>query len=147
MTFSNFDRRMFQKARIEAEKSDYSRFRVGCVMAYKKHVIGSGRNSYKSNPMQKSYNRKYRHFNNTNGEYIHDAVHAEIACLCSVGKSLRNQIDWSKVKVYVYRICPGKKLGYGNARPCDACMNALHDLNIKHIYYTDDVGFNYLELQ
>lgn len=146
MKFKNFDLRMFEKAHIEAERSEYDRFRVGCVIAYKKHIIGSGRNGNKSNPMQKEYNRKYRHFNNTNGEYIHDAVHAEIAAIQSIPYTVGIEVDWSKVYIYVYRICPGKSNGYGNAKPCAACMAAIRELGIKNVYYTDDDGFSYLRL-
>lgn len=147
MKFSNFDKRMFEKARAEAERSEYDRFRVGCVIAYKKHIIGAGRNGNKSNPMQKEYNRKYRNFNNIDGGYIHDAIHAEISAIQSIPYTVGIEVDWSKVSVYVYRICPGKPNGYGLARPCCACMNAIKDLGIKHIYYTDNAGFGYLELQ
>ena len=63
MKFSKFDERMFHAAHIEAEKSEYKRFHVGCVITYKHTIIGRGHNSNKSHPMQKEYNQ-YRNFNN-----------------------------------------------------------------------------------
>lgn len=146
MKFTNFEKRMFLAACAEAEKSDYDRFHIGCVITYKNKIIGAGHNSNKSHPMQRKYNRRYRKFNCTKGQYIHDAVHAEIAAINSISYTTGIQVDFSKAKVFVYRICNGKELGYGNARPCAACMNAIRELGIKNVYYTDDDGLNYLEL-
>lgn len=147
MSISSFDRAMFRQAYIEASKSTFNRFRVGCVIAYKKHIIGRGHNSDKTNPMQKEYNIRYRHFNNGDGSAVKHSVHAEISAIQSVSYIVGKDIDWSQTKVYVYRICPGKRLGYGCARPCIACENALRDLGVKHIFYTDNCGLSYTELQ
>lgn len=147
MKFNKFETRMFHQAHIEAEKSDYNRFKVGCVVTYKHTVIGRGCNAKKSHPLQKEYNRKYRKFNNEKGQCIIDSVHAEISALTSIPYTTGIEIDWSKVKVFVYRICPGKKRGYGNAKPCAACMNAIRDLGIRNVYYSDENGFNYLYLE
>lgn len=146
MKFSKFDLRMFNAAHVEAEKSDYERFHVGCVITYKKKIIGRGHNSNKSSPLQAEYN-KYRNFNNTEGCFIRHSIHAEIHAISSVAYATGIEVEWSKASVYVYRICPGKELGYGDAKPCPACMNALKDLGIKNIYYTDDDGYNYLHLE
>lgn len=146
MNFSKFDIRMFNEARMEAESSEFKRFHTGAVIAYKKHIIGRGKNGDKSHPMQKEYNRKYRTFNNVGGNYINDSIHAEIAAISSIPYTVGIDIDWSKVRVYVYRISRGTKLGYGLAKPCSACMNALKDLGIKNIYYTDSDGYSYLQL-
>lgn len=146
MSISNFDRRMFHYAHMEALKSDHKRFNVGCVIAYKHKIIGSGHNSNRSDPLQKKYNRRYRTFNYVGGTYIHDSLHAEVSALKSVPYVVGKEVDWSKVKIYVYRICPGKRLGYGNARPCPACMNAIRDHGITSVYFTDDEGYSYIEL-
>jgi len=144
--FTNFDKRMFQAACAEAEKSDYERFHIGCIITYKNKIIGAGHNSNKSHPMQRKYNRRYRKFNCTEGQYIHDSVHAEIAAINSISYATGIQVDWSRVKVFVYRICNGKEFGYGNAKPCPACTQAIRDLGIKSVYFTDDDGYAYLEL-
>lgn len=146
MKFSKFEERMFHQAHIEAEMSDYKRFHIGCVITYKKHIIGRGHNSNKSHPMQKEYNRQFRDFNVAKGNYIHDALHAEIAAINSIPYTIGIDVDWSKVKVFVYRICKGKSFGYGNAKPCPACLNAIKELGIRNIYYTDDDGYAYLQL-
>lgn len=146
MKFTNFEKRMFQVACAEAEKSDYDRFHIGCVITYKNKIIGAGHNSNKSHPMQRKYNRRYRKFNCTKGQYIHDSVHAETHAISSVRYVIGKDVDWSKASIYIYRICNGKPLGYGCAKPCPACMQMIRDLGIKNVYYTDDDGYSYLEL-
>lgn len=147
MEFTNFDLKMFEAARIEAEKSDYKPFKLGCVITYKGHIIGRGKNGYKSHPLQKKYNRRYRHFNCERGEFVHDSIHAEIAAISSIPYTVGRDVDWNKVNVYVYRICHGKQLGYGNAKPCPACLGIIRDLGIKNIYHTSDFGLAYLKLE
>ena len=110
---------MFDLARRAAENSTFEGFHLGCVIVYKGRVISSGCNSKKTHPVQKRYNRKYRKFN----------------------KSQKPIVDSLQVKVYTYRICPGKRLKMGSSRPCQACMNALLDKGIRQIYYTTDDGF------
>lgn len=146
MGISNFDRRMFKAAKEEAKKSDYKRFHVGCVIVNGHTIIGRGRNSIKSHPMQKEYNKRYREFNSTEGKFILDSVHAEIHALSSIPYIVGKEVDWSKVKIYIYRICKGKKSGYGCSKPCPACMNAIRDMGIRQIYFTDEEGLSYLEL-
>lgn len=146
MKVSNFDKRMFKAAKEEAMKSDYKRFHVGAVIVYGHTIIGRGRNGNKSHPMQKVYNKKYRKFNSTEGKFILDSIHAEIMAISNISYVVGKEVDFSKAKIYVYRICKGKKNGYGNAKPCPACMNAIRDLGIKTVMYTDDDGLNCLEL-
>lgn len=143
---NKFDRRMFKEAREEARKSDYKRFHVGAVLVYGHTIIGRGHNSIKSHPVQKEYNKRYRIFNSTEGKFILDSIHAEIAAIQSVPYVTGIEVDWSKVRIYVYRICKGKSLGYGSAKPCPACMNAIKDIGIKKVYFTDDDGLGYIEL-
>lgn len=148
MTITSFDKKMFKQAYIEATKSTFDRFHVGAVIAYKGHIIGRGHNSTKTHPMQQEYDMKYRMFNNyKTGDFIRHSIHAEIACLNSVPYTVGRDVDWSKAKIYVYRICTGKRLGYGCSRPCPACTHAIRDLGIRHVYFTDDNGLSYLELQ
>lgn len=146
MTISSFDRVMFHQAYIEATKSTFNRFQVGCVIAYKGHIIGRGHNSNKTHPMQKEYNDKYRRFNNAKGAYVKHSIHAEISAITSVSYVVGKDIDWSKCKIYVYRICNGRRLGFGCAKPCPACTHALRDLGVKDCYYTDNEGLSYIEL-
>lgn len=141
MTFSKFDKQMFKAARKVAETSDFATFHMGAVVVYKKHIIGAASNSDKTHPMQAIYNQ-YRKFNKTKNGIKH-SVHAEIAALNSVPYPIGKDVDWSKVRVYIYRIAPGLPKGYGVAKPCPGCEQALRDLGIKHIYYTGDNSYVY----
>lgn len=147
MELNDYDLRMFDQARIEAEKSDYYPFKLGCVISYKGRIIGRGRNSNKSHPLMKKYNRKYRHFNCARGEFISDSLHAEMSAILDVPFAVGKDIDWSKASIYVYRICHGKPHGYGMSKPCKACMAAIRDIGIKNVYFTSDDGLCYLRLE
>lgn len=146
MTFSKFDKKMFAAARKIAKTSDFDTFHIGCVIVYKKHIIGMAANSKKTHPMQAEYN-KYRNFNKTiNG--VKHSVHAEIAAINSIPYTIGKEVtDWSKVKVYTYRICKGRESGKGMSRPCPACLNALRDLGIRDIYYSTDDGYAYERIE
>ena len=144
MSISSFDERMFAAAYKEAENSDFENFHLGCVIVYKKHIIGSASNSEKTHPMQARYNQ-YRNFNKTNNGIKH-SIHAEIAAINSIPYTIGREVEWSKVKVYIYRICPGRIGGYGLAKPCEACIQALRDIGIRHIYYTGNGSYIYERL-
>lgn len=145
MTISKNDERMFAAARKIAKTSDFEGFHMGCVIVYKKHIIGAASNSDKTHPKQAHYN-KYRHFNKTKNGIKH-SLHAEIAAINSIPYTIGRDVDWSKVKVYIYRIAPGLPGGYGMARPCSGCRAALRDLNIQHIYYTGEESYIYERLR
>ncbi len=133
------DYHYFEKARQAACISDYNRIHVGCVAVYQGKIIGIGCNANKTHPKQKYYNR-YRENNGTfnNLESLLPKIHAETACL----NSIRNlEIDFSKVKLYIYRIRHDQE--FGISRPCPACMAAIQDLGIKDVYYTTDSGYAY----
>ena len=144
---SNFDYKMFDIACRVAQTSDFAKFHVGCVLVYKKHIIASAANGEKTHPIQKKFNRKYRNFNSTTNKFIEDKIHAEIAALSKIPYPVAQEIDWKKVSVYVYRICSGRKQGFGNARPCGACLAALKEKGIKKIYYTSSIGYCLEELE
>lgn len=135
--FRNSDYRYFDKARQVATISDFNKFHIGCVAVYQGQIIGSGFNCNKTHPKQKFYN-KYRN----PSEAMLPKLHAEISCL----NQIRNyNIDFSKVKLYIYRI--RKDQPYGLARPCASCMAAIKDLGIKEIYYTTNDGYSYEKLE
>lgn len=134
--FTKGDMRFFERARRMAKTSTYREHHIGAVLVYKGVVVGAASNSYKTNPIQKIYNRRYRNFNKSE-KPICDSVHAEVACILSV----RQEIDWKKAKLYIYRLSPGKDSGHGMARPCDACMSFIKDVGIRRVFYTTDDGF------
>lgn len=142
---NNKDKKFMSLAYEQAKKSKYNRFPMGCVIAYKGHVIGRGHNSNRTDPMQKHYNKK-RKFNKTSGKPVVHSIHCEIAALKSIPYPIADSVDWSKVKVYIYRISKGHALHIGMARCCPACMQALRDKGIRKIYYTTNEGYAHEEI-
>lgn len=142
---SKRDYKWFEKARKEAEKSTYDGFKLGCVLVYKGYVLSSGHNSNKTSPMQKKYNKKYRNFK-YNGKPVSHSNHAEISALHAIPYPIDQQVDYSKVSVYIYRIAPGLRLGQGLSKPCASCTAAMRDKGIRDIYYSTEDGFAYERL-
>lgn len=136
------DYKFFKKAARVASISDFKKTHLGCVAVYNGVAIGAGFNTNKTHPMQKHYNQ-YRYEKietepNNNVDDFAPKLHAEINCLCQI----RHQnVDFSKVKLYIFRSSADKDLAL--SRPCPSCMAAIKDLGIKHIYYTTDGGFAY----
>lgn len=125
------DYKYFKKARETAMLSDYSKIHVGCIAVYHSSIIGSGCNSNKTHPIQMHYNR-YRN----KSEFLLPKLHAEINCINSIKDY---EINFSKVKLYIYRI--RKDQPFGISRPCPSCMAAIKDLGIRNIYYTTNDGY------
>lgn len=137
---------MFEAAYAEAEKSTFDHFKIGCVITYKNKIIGSGYNDDKTHPLQQRYNELYRDFNTNNGNFVKHSIHAEISAISSIPYVVGKEADFNKAKIFVYRICPGKPRGYGNAKPCEACIHAIADMGIRDVFFTDDDGLSYLRL-
>lgn len=131
------DYRYFEKARHAAMISDYYKTHIGCVAVYQGIVIGIGCNCNKTHPTQKFYN-KYRVLSDS----MLPKLHAEINCINSI-KHL--EMNFSKVKLYIYRI--RKDQPFGLSRPCPSCMAAIKDLGIRDIYYTTNEGYVYERIE
>ena len=132
----NSDYRYFEKAKQIASISDYYKTHVGCVAVYQGQIIGMGHNFNKTHPTQKYYIR-YRY----KSDSMPPKLHAEIHCL----NQIKNMdINFSKVKLYIYRIRGDQP--FGIARPCPSCMAAIKDLGIKDIYYTTNEGYAYEQI-
>lgn len=135
------DMRFFDAAKRAAEKSEFPRFHVGCVVVYQGNIIATGINTEKTDTFQKKYNR-YRHFNNSQSHKpVRHAAHAEIKALKSISYPIAQQIDWKKVKVYTVRIATGLPGGVGLSRPCLGCEHYIRDLGIRDIYYTGNGSY------
>lgn len=131
------DFKFFDKAKQIANISDYSKVHIGCVAVYQGQIIGLGCNCNKTHPVQKFYNR-YRY----ESENMLPKLHAEINCINQIKHM---DINFSKVKLYIYRI--RKDRPYGMSRPCPSCMAAITDLGIRDIYYTTNEGYVYERLE
>lgn len=126
------DEIFFLKARHAAILSDYHNQHIGCIAVYCGKIIGIGYNSEKTHPIQKYYN-KYR---NKNNKIFTAKLHAEINCINNIRHL---DINFKKVKLYIYRVLVDKPCGM--SRPCPSCMAAIRDLGIRNIYYTTDDGY------
>lgn len=131
------DYKFFNKARQVALASDYRKVHIGCVAVYQGNIIGVGCNCNKTHPTQKFYNR-YR----TQSDTLLPKLHAELNCINSIRYL---NVNFSKVKLYVYRI--RKDQPYGLARPCPSCMAAIKDFGIQDVYYTTNDGHAYERLE
>ena len=123
----------FKAASAMAQLGDFPRVKIGAVAVYGHRIISSGFNTSKTDPVQKLYNR-YRFTEDTPA-----AMHAEIMCL----KPLigRDDIDFKKVELYVYR--SGQKDTLLLARPCLSCMQLIKNLGIRNIYFTINNGYSH----
>ncbi len=131
------DYHLFQVAREESLRADYSgttAVKIGCVAVYKGTVLAKGCNSDRTHTLQKQFNQ-YR-FKDDGSKYLPSKKHSEIACLSKI-KYL--DIDFSKVKIYVYREFKDGRTA--NSRPCPACMAMIHSYGIRTILYTTTDGY------
>lgn len=131
----------FKNAKSMTELSDFNKVHIGCVAMYKGKVIGAGCNTYKTHPTQKKFD-KYRELHISNKVSGLHALHAEISCITSIKK---DDIEWGKVELYIYRKM--SKQPFGMARPCPACMAMIKDKGIKKIFYTTNDGFAFEQLE
>lgn len=125
------DYKFFTKARQAAIISNFHKTHIGCVAVYQGNIISIGCNCNKTHPIQKKYN-KYRKLSDS----MLPKLHAEINCINSIRYL---DINFAKVKLYIYRI--RKDRPFGLSHPCPSCMEAIKDLGIRDIYYTTNDGY------
>ena len=91
-------------------------------------IVSIGINSDKTSPMQKLYRVKTELGNIEN--FI-DKEHAEINCL----RKLDCEINMKKCAIVVI----SKRFDgtFRMSKPCDTCMTAIRDYEVKKIYYRD----------
>ena len=125
------DKKMLAHALSIAECSDYGRYHMGCVVAQKNTVLNTAFNTCKTHPLQKKYNRE-RFPEDDKPHYLHAEIHA-------LAPLLNEEIEWSKVTVYIARKrkCDGEN---GMARPCAGCMKMIKSLGVKGVVYTTNFG-------
>lgn len=128
--------RFFNAARRNMKKSTYIRYgrggrvSIGSVIVKGNYVISGGVNQRKTHVVQHMYNVLSAYYAPTPN------IHAEVDALI---KSKNH--DLTGAEVYVYREHMDGELA--SCRPCTACMRALKDAGVQHIYYTSGTGFHY----
>lgn len=135
---NNSDSHLFKIARECSLMSDYtsncSSARIGCVISYKGSILAKGYNSNKTHTTQAKYN-VWRYKDKSNN-YLPQKIHAELSALVKIQYL---DIDFSKVRIYIYRETRNGELAM--ARPCPACLARIKELGIKYISYTTDSGY------
>lgn len=128
--------RYFNMAKEVSKRSNFKQHHLGAVAIYKGSLLATGYNSTKTNPRQKELNRERGW--NVEANDAHNTVHAEMACLSKIRYL---DIDFSKIKLYVYREHKNGVKAF--ARPCPACCKMIKDMGIREVWYTTEDGFGY----
>lgn len=105
------------------------RIKVASGVVYRKHLIATGVNSYKSHPMMLEYGK------NPKSIFLHAEVDA-------IKNALRvvTQDQLTKCDLYVVRVKKdeGGHYVHGLAKPCEGCSRAIASFNLRNVYYTRD---------
>jgi deoxycytidylate deaminase len=117
----------FKYARLGSERSDFPNKRKQVGAAYidgNRIVIAS--NMLKTAPIAKRLGS------------IYSRMHAEMNCLQGIE-------DCSNGELYIYREHANGKIAL--ARPCEYCLPLLQDRGCRHIFFTTDTGYEYLDMR
>ena len=129
------DPHLFRLAREVSLEANYcGSARIGCIAVYRGTILAKGCNSDKTHTAQAKFN--VHRFKESGNRYLPAKLHAETKVLQAI-KYL--DIDFSKVKIYIYRELRNGKLGM--ARCCPACFEMIKSLGIKTITYTTNEGY------
>jgi deoxycytidylate deaminase len=114
-----------------AMNSDHHRSKHSALILYKNEVISLACNRSKSHPFQKRYSKA--------SEAIF--LHAEVAAIHNALKKVSLK-ELSKSTMYVCRVRINKenKSFFSYSKPCDGCMRAIAEFDIKNVMYTDESG-------
>ena len=131
----NRDELLLNKTKQLTYESSYTKtcgkhMRVAASLYSGNTLICKGVNQNKSHPIQEKYNQ-YLSFRRPSCK-----LHAEVAALLAADKT---NCDMKRTTMYIAR-----KLnieGFGNSRPCPACMAMIRDAGIRKIVYTTENGY------
>ena len=119
---------MLTRLAIETE-GVRGRIKLSAGVVYRKHLIATGVNSYKSHPMMLQWGK------NSDSIFLHAEVDA-------IKNALRviTQEQLAKCDLYVVRVKKDKRgrYIYGLAKPCEGCSRAVATFNIRNVYYTSE---------
>lgn len=108
------------------------RFKIAAGIVYRKHLIATGVNSYKSHPMMMPENG-YRE-----GQIF---LHAEPDAIKNALK-LITQDQLTKCSLYIVRVKHPHPTSldwvHGLAKPCPGCQRTIASFGIRDIHYTLD---------
>jgi deoxycytidylate deaminase len=122
--------------------STKERVKIGAVIAVKNTIVSVGVNKSQSHTMQMRYNKFRQYREDSCLANSQHEIHAEIDAINRAINRTKH-LDLSKAAIYVYR--EDKNGSLAMCRPCGACMRAIRDVGIRHIYYTSPDGYVHLE--
>jgi len=112
-------------------------YRLAAGVIYKNQLVGVGVNSYKTHPFQTKYAK--------NPHAVH--LHAEVAAI----KNSLSRIDIDDLKkstLVVVRVkrkdTKDKEWIEAMAKPCNGCMRAIAEFDVKNVVYTTEEGLKVL---
>ena len=114
---------MIRKAIRQAEKSQFTRARVGAVIVRGGRILGVGSNRVRYYHQQRTH--PHRHI---------QSLHAEIAAILDV----RNPSQLKGSTMFVARIKKDGSLAL--AKPCAYCQRVINNFGIKRVVFTTDTG-------
>lgn len=106
------------------------KFKVAAGIVFRRHLIATGVNSYKTHPMM------------LNGDYREHQIylHAEAD---AIRRALRllTQEQLTKASLYVVRVKKSTSGAYveAMAKPCAGCMGLINQYNLAEVRWTDEV--------
>jgi tRNA(Arg) A34 adenosine deaminase TadA len=107
------------------------RFKLASAVVYKKYVIATGVNSYKTHPLMNGEGYKL-------GQVF---LHAEIDAIKNALKLIDTE-QLAQCDLYVVRVkrpnYKSKNWIYGLAKPCPGCTKAIAGFGIKNVYYSEN---------
>jgi len=107
------------------------RFKMAAGIVFRKHLVATGMNSYKTHPLQTKWGR------NEDSIYLHAEIDA-------IKNALRliDQNQLSKCDLYIVRVkrksSKDRAFVYGLAKPCPGCKRAIANFNLRNVFYTED---------
>jgi len=111
--------------------------RHAAAIVYKNQIISYGVNQKKSHPFHSRFSEH------------DDAIflHAETDAIKNALRQI-SEDDMEKATLYVCRVKydsngPGKKLTWGNSKPCIGCQRAIANFGIKDVIYSNDGDGNH----
>lgn len=125
--------RLFEYLRKLAIENEgvQGRFKLASAVVYKKYVIATGVNSYKTHPLMNG--EGYR-----KGQIF---LHAEMDAIKNALKLIDTE-QLTKCDLYVVRVKRpynySKNWIYGLAKPCPGCTRAIAGFGIKNVYYSEN---------
>ena len=131
---NSYDHKLFNLARAAARTSTHSKARIGAVIISGKSIISVGVNGKKGHPLQQRYNKL--RFDDERANHL---MHAELDAIVKARAFIKDE-----PVIYIYREL--RNGSPGMSRPCVGCLRALHDHNIRKVFYTTEAGLAYEEL-